>query len=223
MYLLTSYLTGNRNASFCAGAIYAFFPWRFAHLSHLQLEMAQWIPFTFLYLHKFAVSGRYRHLLPFTAFFTLQSLSCGYYAVFLSFFVALFMIMEVYRRGLRDRMFIFKLGLFLSISGVFILPFFYPYIKLKQGGFTRTIDESSLFHGYFSYRRPPYQPFIISQDILKPEGSCSWVSTAIGQQPGRKNGTAIRGHPKGVFKRFLRYPSRFWGSPPWLIIITSGS
>lgn len=184
MYLLALYLTGDRLASFCAGAIYAFFPWRFAHLGHLQLEMAQWIPFAFLYLHKFAVSGRYRHLSLFTAFFILQCLSCGYYAVFLSFFVALFMVMEVCRRGLRDREFIFKLGLFLLISGVFILPFFYPYIKLKhEMGFTRTIGENIYFSAdissYLSAAAINRLYGNITREFFKPEGELFMGFTAL--------------------------------------------
>jgi hypothetical protein len=63
MFLLASYLTGNRFAAFCAGLIYAFFPWRFVHIIQITLQQTQWIPLTFLYLHKFFAC------LPFSSYF----------------------------------------------------------------------------------------------------------------------------------------------------------
>lgn len=146
MYLLAHYLTGNRLVAFCAGVIYAFFPWRFAQLGHLQSHVAQWIPLTFLYLHKFIDSRSYKHLLLFTAFFILQFLSNGYYGLYLALFVGLFIVREVYNHGLSDRAFFNKLGLFFFISAIFILPSYYPYIKVKQEmGFTRTFQETIMF------------------------------------------------------------------------------
>ena len=53
MYCLVLYLTGSRFAGIVSGMIFAFCPYRFDHLSHLQLLTNHWMPFTFLYLHRF--------------------------------------------------------------------------------------------------------------------------------------------------------------------------
>ncbi|MBI5181708.1 MAG: discoidin domain-containing protein [Nitrospirae bacterium] len=143
MYLLAYYLTGNRFASFLAGVIFAFTPYRLLHIYHLQLEITQWIPLVFLFLHKFMERLDYKNLLLFTLFFLLNFLSSGYYALFLSFFVGLFIILFLFHRGLflkRDVW--FKLGLFTIISAAVILPIFYPYIVTKRVmGFTRDYGE----------------------------------------------------------------------------------
>jgi len=158
MYLLAYYLTASRPASFCAGLIFAFFPWRFGHIGHLQAQVAQWIPLTFLYLHKFIDNGKNRHLFLFTLFFILQFLSNGYYAMFLSFFVSFIFIREFYKKGYSDRPFLYKTGLFFLISAIFILPLFYPYIKVKhEMGFTRSVGEAVMYSAdILSYLAAPY-------------------------------------------------------------------
>lgn len=143
MYLLASYLTGNRFAAFCAGLIYAFFPWRFVHIIQITLQQAQWIPFAFLYLHKFFDQRTYRNLFLFTFFFILQFLSCQSYGLFLALFAGMLVGLEFYRNGLPDKRSLYKLGLFVLISAISIGPFLYPYLKLKQEmGFVRNIKEN---------------------------------------------------------------------------------
>ncbi len=155
MYLLALHLTKDRLAAFTAGVVYGFFPWRFVHLGHLQMQVAEWIPLTFLYYDKFRDSLSYRHLLLFTMFFLLQFLSCGYYALFLGFFMGLLISLDIWRRGIRDTAFLSKIAVFAVVSGVVILPFFYPYIKIKREmGFSRSFKESVMFSAdilsYFS-------------------------------------------------------------------------
>lgn len=175
MYLLAYYFSNNRLAAFCAGIIFAFFPWRFAQIGHLQSQVAQWLPLTFLYLHKFIDSRSYKHLLLFTAFFVLQFLSNGYYGLFLSFFIGLFIVIEVHKRGFSDRLFLYKLGLFFLISAILILPLFYPYIKVKhEMGFSRPMGEIVFYSAdILSYLSAPYSNRIwggLAKIFWKPEG-----------------------------------------------------
>ena len=60
MYLLVWYLTRNGYAAFFSGLLFSFFPWRIGHIAHLQLLSAQWLPLTFLFLHKTVKSFSYR-------------------------------------------------------------------------------------------------------------------------------------------------------------------
>jgi hypothetical protein len=90
MYLLVRDLTEREAPALVCGAIYAFCPFRFDHLSHIQLLTSQWIPFVFLFLNRLLKRRSYRDLLLFTLFFLLQALSCGYYALFTGLFAGLF-------------------------------------------------------------------------------------------------------------------------------------
>ncbi len=50
MYLLLLRWTRHRGAAFIAGLIFAFAPYRFAAIAHLQLLTFQWLPYTLLFL-----------------------------------------------------------------------------------------------------------------------------------------------------------------------------
>ena len=84
MFFLIEYLTKSKLAAILAGFIFAFSPFRFGHLGHFQILTMQWMPFTFLFFHKFVNHGGLKNLSFFTIFFILQVLSCSYYAFFLS-------------------------------------------------------------------------------------------------------------------------------------------
>jgi hypothetical protein len=147
VYLLVRDLTEREAPALVCGLIFAFFPFRFAHLPHLQLLTAQWIPFVFLFLNRFLKQGAYRQVLLFTLFYLLQALACGYYALFTSLFVALF----IGYHFLTERDLLrWELGRKLLISVFIILlcagPFFYPYIRAKRlYAHSRSVGETIEF------------------------------------------------------------------------------
>ncbi len=98
MYLLVFDLTENLYAAIASGMIFGFFPWRFAHAAHIQLQMAQGIPLTFLYLHRFFRNRSYKNALLFTLFFIMQFMSCGYYGIYLVLFVCLLISLTLFQR-----------------------------------------------------------------------------------------------------------------------------
>ncbi len=141
MYCLVSYLTGSRFAGIVSGMIFAFCPYRFDHVAHLQLLTNHWMPFAFLYLHKFFDKKRYKDLLLFTLFFVLQCLSCGYYAVFLSVSIGCMFVWFIFRRKLTRKNFAGIL-LFILIAGISLYPFYKPYARVqKEMNFVRSISE----------------------------------------------------------------------------------
>ncbi len=80
MYALARELTGDRAAAFVAGVAFAFYPFRFEHYSHLELQMTFWMPLALLMMHRTMRTGRARDgavtgLLA--ALQTLSSLYCG--------------------------------------------------------------------------------------------------------------------------------------------------
>lgn len=146
-YFLVFYLTKNRWAGIIAGIIYAFAPFRFAHLGHLQLLTAQWMPFCLLFLHKFFRKGDNKNLVLFIFFFLLQSLSCNYYAAFLSLAVAIFILYYVliFKKYIQK---IFCLKLFFALVVIFLvmIPFVLSYYSLqKDMGFKHPLGEVIFF------------------------------------------------------------------------------
>ena len=89
-YLLSWHLTRNVGAGVIAGIVFAFCPYRFAHLGHLQLLTAQWIPLALFFLHRGLEGRHWRDFFGFGACFVLEMLSSIYYALYLTLAVALF-------------------------------------------------------------------------------------------------------------------------------------
>jgi hypothetical protein len=53
MYLLVADLTSDPRAAFVAALLFGFYPFRFEHYSHLELQMTHWMPLALLGLHRF--------------------------------------------------------------------------------------------------------------------------------------------------------------------------
>jgi hypothetical protein len=189
-YFLVRHLTGSGLAAFVAGLLFAFFPWRFSHLTHLQLLSAQWIPLTFLFLHQYRDSGSFRFLGWAGLFFILQFYSCGYYGLFLGLFVALFLLLG-WRDSPEDRPRRLVQGLFFFLfSLLLLLPGFLPYWKLKRDfGFTRPFDDLIFFSAdLLTFISAPQENRLwgtVLAGLQKPEGGLfpgiiPWVLAALG-------------------------------------------
>lgn len=81
-YLLVERLTGSPPAAFIAGLIYATYPFRLEHYSHLELQMTQWMPLGLLALHLFVTTGRWRYAIGLGLASIAQLYSSMYFAVF---------------------------------------------------------------------------------------------------------------------------------------------
>jgi hypothetical protein len=89
MFALTRYLTGSRGAAAVAAIIFAYAPYRFEHLMHMELQWTAAMPLAFLALHRTLDSGRWRHGVAFGACLAAQMLSCIYYGIFLGTLIGL--------------------------------------------------------------------------------------------------------------------------------------
>ena len=83
-FLLVRALTGRRDAALVSGAIFALYPYRFEHYSHLELQMAMWMPLALWGLHRTLASGRLRDGVATGLAYALQTLSSLYYGAFLA-------------------------------------------------------------------------------------------------------------------------------------------
>jgi hypothetical protein len=100
MFVLARHLTGSAMAGVAAGIVFAFVPYRFDHIMHLELQWTVWIPWAFWAMHRTIETAERRYGVLTGVFVTLQMLSCIYYGVFLALtlgFAALALVLT--RRG----------------------------------------------------------------------------------------------------------------------------
>ena len=88
-YLLLRRLTGSSRAAFVGGLLYALYPYRFEHYSHLELQMTMWMPLALLFLHRFVESRRLRDILIAALCCAAQLYSSMYYGIFILLFAAM--------------------------------------------------------------------------------------------------------------------------------------
>jgi hypothetical protein len=83
-YVLARRLHLAPGPAFICGLVFAFAPPRFFKLGQLHMTAVQWMPFTLAYLHTYLEDGRRADLRKAVACFSLQALSSGHGAVFLT-------------------------------------------------------------------------------------------------------------------------------------------
>ena len=171
-FLLVRDLTGRRWAAFIAGLAFAFAPYRISQYSHLQVLSSYWMPFALFGLRRYFVraggpaspiddgavdaphaaaavrASPYRALSGGAAAIVLQNLSCGYYLLFFSPFVAAYCLYEMAQRQLLLRVRIWRdLAIAAIAVAVLTWPFVSPYLKLRSRGDVgvRSYEEAVLF------------------------------------------------------------------------------
>jgi hypothetical protein len=129
MFLLVRSLTGHTGAALLAGCVFAFLPYRYMHYSHVELQMAQWMPLCLWALHRTIRTGTLRDGLLTGVFFALQTLSSLYYGVFFATYLALVgtvILAAAGRERLRAALRPLAAGaaLALLLTGPFVVPYF---------------------------------------------------------------------------------------------------
>ena len=142
MFLLVRALTRSTGAAFIAGFVFAFLPFRFMHYAHLEMQMAFWMPLCLWSLHRTIRCGRIRDGVLTGLFFALQCLSCWYYGIFLSTFLAVIGIVllasEGYRRAAQPVRALAAGGV---VAVLIVAPMSMPYFAARQSVGERPVDE----------------------------------------------------------------------------------
>ncbi|MFB6356015.1 MAG: hypothetical protein ABEJ65_05825 [bacterium] len=94
MYLLARELNLSPACSLVSALVFTFSQYRLDMNHYVQLSTMQWMPFTFLYLHKFVRRRSPVWLWLAMGFFMLQALSSAYYLVFFAITVVLFFLFQ---------------------------------------------------------------------------------------------------------------------------------
>ena len=139
MYLLVLQLTGSRLAGLVSGVVFAFCPYRMAHLGagHLPLLGTQWLPLLFLYLDRMIARQRALDGLMAALFYALGALTAWYYAYIFALAGAVYVLLRgrPWRRYLWQRPFASCFLTFVLVSLLLVGPFVLPVTQLwKEGG-----------------------------------------------------------------------------------------
>ena len=148
MYLLARRLTGRTDAAIVAGFAFAFAPYRAsAELGHLQSLSTYWLPMALLGLHAWLEERRPRWLILFGVAWILQSLSNGYYLLFGSVLIGLWLVYFGTTRATWNAA-LQAAGAWVLASLV-LLPVLLQYDRVhQQYGFTRTPGEAVAFSAH---------------------------------------------------------------------------
>ena len=92
MYALGYSLTRRSDAAFLGGLAFAFHPFRADHLAHLELLSSYWLPVALLALHRWVKTMKRAWLIVVTVALVMQALTCGYYFVFASVLIGLWLV-----------------------------------------------------------------------------------------------------------------------------------
>jgi hypothetical protein len=151
-YLLVRELVGNRAAAFLAGFAYAFLPYRFAHIWHLNQLGHAWTPLVLFVLLLFIRRQRWPYAVAFGVLVAVQVLTSFYVAFQIAFAVAVLLAVAlVADPRARAPRFLLQLAAAVALAAVIILPLALPYLQVRdQQGLERTLFEAESYRASFT-------------------------------------------------------------------------
>jgi hypothetical protein len=166
-YLLANRLTGSPRAAFVAAVIYGFYPYRFEHYSHLELQFTYWMPLALLALHRFAATAQLRDALLAALAVVAQLYSSMYYAVFFLFYgTAVFLVLAAARR-LHPQTIAKPLAIAGALALVLAVPLARPYMAAQPIKGDRDVPAVTVFSATASdYLRAHYRSALYGPHLL---------------------------------------------------------
>jgi len=143
-YALVFTLSRSRTAAFLAGLVFGFNPYRADHLPHLELLSSYWLPVVFLALHLWATTLRTRWLVLLAVSLVMLFLTSGYYFLFSSVLILLWLAWFVPRHVPLPRY--GELAASLVIPLVAVVPVLLRYRQAHSSlGLSRSIGEIEFY------------------------------------------------------------------------------
>lgn len=144
MYLLAASLTRSRACGFVGAIYYAFCPYRFVQMSHLQMIATGWLPIALFALHRYFETSRRSWLALLGISSLLQVLSNLYVAYFMALPFAAVAATVFWRERDRTRR-ILELAAVAAIVGVALVPIARHYYEVRaQYGQVRRLVEMNM-------------------------------------------------------------------------------
>jgi hypothetical protein len=152
IYLLVRELLGNRAVAFLAGLAYAFLPYRFAHLWHLNQLGHAWTPLVLFALVLLVRRQRWPYAIAFGLLFAIQVVTSFYVAFQVAFAVAILLgVLLVADPRARTPRFLIQLAAAGLLAAIIILPLALPYLQVRdQQGLERTVTEAERYRASFT-------------------------------------------------------------------------
>lgn len=143
-YYLVRYITEDRRAAMIAAIAFAYCPYVFGHLPHIQLLMTAGIPFSLLAFHRLADAPSAGRGMALGLAMGLQGLACAYYAVFVALIIGFSVVSTAATRGWwRNGAYWRGVLAGAAVAIAIVAPLFLPYVLLQRDtGFARALEES---------------------------------------------------------------------------------
>jgi len=147
IYALVGLLAGNRAVAFVAGLAYAFLPYRFAHLWHLNQLGHAWTPWALFVLVLLIQRQRWRYAITFGLLFAVQVLTSFYVGFQIVFAIVFTLLVAVVAEPrIRNWRFLGQLVAAALLALALILPLAWPYVLVRdQQGLERTLVEAEQY------------------------------------------------------------------------------
>jgi Dolichyl-phosphate-mannose-protein mannosyltransferase len=151
MWLLARRLTGDGYAAATSAVLFAFCPYVFSHIAHIQLLFVAGVPLCMLMLHRLIDAPSPRRGLDLGLALAAVGLSCAYYGVFTGLaigYATLFIAWS--RRRWTSPPYWIAIAIAAVSSLAIVTPFFLPYLQVQQDtGFSRTLDDARQWSAYW--------------------------------------------------------------------------
>jgi hypothetical protein len=146
-YYLVRYLIGDRGAAAIAAIGFAFCPYVFAHIPHIQLLMTAGLPLSLLAFHRLADQPHARRGVVLGVTMATQAFFCGYYAVFVALIVCYgVVVLAVVRPLWRSISYWKAIAVAAGVAIAGAAPLFLLYASLQRTtGFGRSLDAARQF------------------------------------------------------------------------------
>src|SRR5262249_50602283 len=143
-YYLARYLCADRLAALVSAVCFAFCPFVFAHLPHIQLLMTAGLPASMLAFHRMADAPNPARGAVLGLAAAAQAFLCGYYAIFIGLMVgfAVLVTATVGRRW-RDTGFWLAVTAAVVVTATVTVPLAIAYTHVQQAtGYGRSVDAA---------------------------------------------------------------------------------
>jgi hypothetical protein len=163
MHALARTVTGSNRAAYIAGLAWACWPYRTAHLLHLQLQSLYFLPLALLALHRLAAARRWRDAVALGALAALQAISSVYYGVMTAVVIGVAAVVLAWTTGQwRGRRYWSRLAVAGMVGALLVVPVAWPYwVTQQREGFGRNLSEAANNAAALqSYTQVPHENFL---------------------------------------------------------------
>jgi hypothetical protein len=146
-YYLVRHLTGERYAAGIAGVAFAFCPYTFAHLAHIQLLMTAGLPFSMLAFHRLADRPTAGRAAALGGAMAASAFACGYYGIYVMLMVGFAtLFVAAAERRWADARYWRAIGAAALVAAALVAPLAWLYAGLQRTtGFGRSIWDARTY------------------------------------------------------------------------------